>query len=200
MAKKKGASANNANNDNGDILSGETSAEANKQTFSFECVAVIIAALTQKGGRANSKVFEVMNKVEGLKTLSGYEHQFRAVKQRAQEIAAKYDVIATQPPPKPTTPIAIPGAITKEENDSVPFKKGTTRGKRRKCPLHPRLYRNFAALTYGYLAHGKRTLDEFSPPPPKKAKSSSSSDDGPDYSAAPRDVDSFENLFNIDDI
>jgi hypothetical protein len=53
--------------------------------FSFEVIAALIAA---SGVTVGTKHFELMAKVDSSRTVSGYEHLFRAAKKRASEIQA----------------------------------------------------------------------------------------------------------------
>lgn len=56
------------------------------QTFSFEIVSCLLAALSESGATVGAKHYAMMAKIDGTKSQSGYEHMFRAVKARAKEI------------------------------------------------------------------------------------------------------------------
>lgn len=62
--------------------------KANTQTFTFEEVAALLGALKHDGVTVGSKHYATMSKIEQVRTQSGYEHLFRKVKKRAEEIAA----------------------------------------------------------------------------------------------------------------
>lgn len=56
------------------------------QTFSFDIVACLLAAMADSGTVVGAKQYALMAKIDGSKTASGYEHMFRAAKNRAKEI------------------------------------------------------------------------------------------------------------------
>ena len=56
------------------------------KTFSFDFVACLLAALSESGATVGAKHYQIMNKFDSSRTVSGYEHLFRPVKARAKEI------------------------------------------------------------------------------------------------------------------
>ena len=60
----------------------------NTQTFSFETVAVLVAVLKDKGGNLGMKEYELMASLDSSRTASGFDHLFRKVKNRANELIA----------------------------------------------------------------------------------------------------------------
>ena len=61
------------------------------QTFSFETVAVLVATLISKGGTLGMEDYKFMSSLDGTRGASSFDHQFRKVKARAQELKAKMD-------------------------------------------------------------------------------------------------------------
>ncbi|KAI6796299.1 hypothetical protein KC332_g12612 [Hortaea werneckii] len=57
--------------------------------FSFETVATIVAALQSQGKSLGNREYALMAELDGTRTASSFEHSFRAVKKRAQEISKK---------------------------------------------------------------------------------------------------------------
>lgn len=57
-----------------------------KTIFSFETVAALVAALNSKGGTLGMKDYELMASLDGSRTASSFDHQFRKVKTRAKEL------------------------------------------------------------------------------------------------------------------
>ncbi|KAI7187221.1 hypothetical protein KC363_g6133 [Hortaea werneckii] len=57
--------------------------------FSFETVATIVAALQSQGKPLGNREYALMAELDGTRTASSFEHSFRAVKKRAQEISKK---------------------------------------------------------------------------------------------------------------
>lgn len=64
-------------------MSGE---KTNTQTFSFETVAVLVAVLKDKGATLGMKDYELMASLDGTRSASGFDHLFRKVKGRANEL------------------------------------------------------------------------------------------------------------------
>lgn len=62
------------------------SAEKNTQTFSFDTVAVLVAVIKDKGGSLGMKDYERMASLDGSRGASGFDHLFRKVKSRANEL------------------------------------------------------------------------------------------------------------------
>lgn len=71
------------------------------QTFSFDTVAVLVAMLMKQGGSVGMAQYERMSSLDGKRTASSFDHQFRKVKNRAKEINAKYE---GGDAPSPVTP------------------------------------------------------------------------------------------------
>ncbi|KAI7489141.1 hypothetical protein KC351_g1559 [Hortaea werneckii] len=63
--------------------------EKEKKSFSFETVATIVAALQSQGKALGNKEYELMAELDGTRSASSFEHSFRSVKKRAQEISKK---------------------------------------------------------------------------------------------------------------
>jgi 3-oxoacyl-ACP reductase-like protein len=93
--------------------------KADAQTFSFDEVACMIAALNTAGVILGAKHYGLMAKLDGTRTTSSFEHKFRAVKARGKELAAELsDGTAVQATPKSKT------------------KTATSTGKKRGSTLH----------------------------------------------------------------
>lgn len=76
------------------------SAEKNTQSFSFETVAVLVAVLKDKGGNLSMKDYEQMAALDGTRSASGFDHLFRKVKSRANELLAEKNGTAPATPKK----------------------------------------------------------------------------------------------------
>ena len=63
--------------------------KAEAQTFSFQEVACMIAAMNVGGVTLGSKHYGLMAKLDGERTTSSFEHKFRAVKARGKELATE---------------------------------------------------------------------------------------------------------------
>ncbi|KAK4507224.1 hypothetical protein PRZ48_000959 [Zasmidium cellare] len=77
------------------------------QTFSFEVVACLLAAIAESGTTVGNKHYALMAKIDGTKTQSGYEHMFRAAKNKAKDIndkLAKGELDVSTSPTKSGTP------------------------------------------------------------------------------------------------
>lgn len=77
------------------------------QTFSFEVVACLLAAIAESGTTVGNKHYALMAKIDGTKTQSGYEHMFRAAKNKAKDIndkLAKGELDISTSPTKSGTP------------------------------------------------------------------------------------------------
>jgi hypothetical protein len=59
-----------------------------EQTFTFEVVSCLLAAMLEHGVILGNRHFSMMAQLDSSKTASGYEHTFRAAKARAKEINA----------------------------------------------------------------------------------------------------------------
>ncbi|SMY20566.1 unnamed protein product [Zymoseptoria tritici ST99CH_1A5] len=73
-----------------------------EQVFTFEQMSCVIAALLEKGSTLSNPTFALMKAVENTKTVSGYEHWFRAAKARAKEINENRANLDTATPLKKT--------------------------------------------------------------------------------------------------
>lgn len=80
----------------------------NAQTFSFETVAVLVAILKEKSGNLGMKDYELMASLDGTRTASGFDHMFRKVKSRANELLDAKNKGAL-----PATPVKKPAARAK---------------------------------------------------------------------------------------
>lgn len=70
--------------------------KADAQTFTFDEVACMIAAMYTAGVILGAKHYGLMAKLDGDRTPSSFEHKFRAVKARGKELATELnDGIAT---------------------------------------------------------------------------------------------------------
>jgi hypothetical protein len=98
-----------------------------EQTFTFEVVSCLLAAMLEHGVILGNRHFSMMAQLDSSKTASGYEHTFRAAKARAKEINASKggeDGVAT-----PT------GRKTKAPAATTPQTGGTS-GKKRGMIVH----------------------------------------------------------------
>jgi hypothetical protein len=78
--------------------------KAEAQTFTFDEVACMIAAMNTAGVVLGAKHYGLMAKLDGTRTTSSFEHKFRAVKARGKELATELnDGTAVQKTPKSTT-------------------------------------------------------------------------------------------------
>ncbi|KAK1073222.1 hypothetical protein LTR74_001931 [Friedmanniomyces endolithicus] len=59
------------------------------QTFSFETVAVLVAALERGGVKLGMSHYTLMASLAGNRTASSFDHGFRKVKARARELAGQ---------------------------------------------------------------------------------------------------------------
>jgi len=101
-------------------------ANTSNQTFSFEVVACLLAAMAESGVTVGSKYYTVMSQIDPARSSSGYEHHFRKVKARAKEIN---DMIASGDiKPAAVTP-SKKGEGSKAGTPASGTKKGTKRGK-----------------------------------------------------------------------
>lgn len=75
--------------------------KAEATTFTFQEVACMIAAMNAGGVTLGAKHYNLMAKLDGERTASGFEHKFRAVKARGKELAGDLnDETATPKAPK----------------------------------------------------------------------------------------------------
>lgn len=63
--------------------------KAEAQTFSFETMACVLAVMDGKGATLGTKAYELMATLDGNRSASAFQHQFRAVKHRGKELAAE---------------------------------------------------------------------------------------------------------------
>ncbi|KAI7544313.1 hypothetical protein KC331_g6886 [Hortaea werneckii] len=61
--------------------------DKDNKTFTFETVATVVAALQSKGKTLGNREYELMAELDGTRSASSFEHSFRAVEKRAQEIS-----------------------------------------------------------------------------------------------------------------
>ncbi|KAK5677533.1 hypothetical protein LTS10_010105 [Elasticomyces elasticus] len=64
-------------------MAGDTPANA---AISFETAAVLVAAIEKDGTKLSMKHFQMMAELDGSRTKSSFEHEFRKIKQKAREI------------------------------------------------------------------------------------------------------------------
>ena len=75
--------------------------KAEAQTFTFDEVACMIAAMNTAGVILGAKHYGLMAKLDGTRTTSSFEHKFRAVKARGKELATELsDGTAVQATPE----------------------------------------------------------------------------------------------------
>lgn len=82
------------------------------QVFTFETMACVLAVMDAKGATLGNKAYDLMAKVDGKRSASAFQHQFRAVKGRSKELVAELgDEGSTPKTPKSTkkTPTASTG-------------------------------------------------------------------------------------------
>lgn len=63
--------------------------KAEAQTFTFDEVACMIAAMNSAGVVLGAKHYALMAKLDGSRTTSSFEHKFRSVKARGKELATE---------------------------------------------------------------------------------------------------------------
>jgi hypothetical protein len=94
--------------------------KAEVQTFSFETMACVLAVMDAKGATLGTKAYELMATLDGNRSASAFQHQFRAVKHRGKELASDLTGETATPTPKtPKTPKAAKKpatASTKKRN------------------------------------------------------------------------------------
>ncbi len=71
-------------------------------TFSFETVAVLVAALERGGVKLGMSHYTLMASLAGNRTASSFDHGFRKVKARARELAEQEGGGGGTPGPTPT--------------------------------------------------------------------------------------------------
>ena len=59
---------------------------AESQSFDFETIAVVLYAMLETGTGLGEKHYAMMSAIDGKRTKSAFEHQFRKVKARAKEL------------------------------------------------------------------------------------------------------------------
>lgn len=67
------------------------------RSFTFETMACVLAVLESKGATLSGKAYDLMAQLDGKRTTAAFQHQFRAVKTRAKELAAQLDGGAAVP-------------------------------------------------------------------------------------------------------
>jgi hypothetical protein len=79
--------------------------KAEAQSFSFETMACVLAVMDAKGATLGTKAYELMATLDGNRSSSAFQHQFRAVKHRGKELASQLGSDTATPTPKtPKTP------------------------------------------------------------------------------------------------
>jgi hypothetical protein len=97
-------------------------AKADAPVFTAETVACMIAVMELKGATLGIKAYEMMAKLDGTRSASGFEHQFRAVKARGKVLAADLSKESATPTPKtPRTPKTVkkPSTASAEKRSSI---------------------------------------------------------------------------------
>ena len=78
--------------------------KAEAQTFTFETMACVLAVMEAKGATLGNKAYDLMSELDGKRSASSFQHQFRAVKNRGKElVAALGDDAPAAKTPKSTT-------------------------------------------------------------------------------------------------
>ncbi|KAH9828030.1 hypothetical protein Tdes44962_MAKER02580 [Teratosphaeria destructans] len=93
-------------------------------SFSFDTVAVLVAVLNQKGVSIGMKEFKMMSALDGERGASSFDHQFRAVKKRANELKAQLGDGAQASPAKATPRKGGKKAAGGEEETPASKKRG----------------------------------------------------------------------------
>lgn len=57
-----------------------------EQTFNFETMAVVLYCVLESGVTLGDKHYQMMSAVDGDRSASAFQHQFRKVKARAKEL------------------------------------------------------------------------------------------------------------------
>lgn len=87
------------------------------QGFTFETMACVLAVMDGKGANLGNKAYDLMAKLDGKRSASSFQHQFREVKKRGKELAAELgDDNATPKAPK-STKKATPGTGKKRGSE-----------------------------------------------------------------------------------
>jgi len=69
--------------------------KAEGQTFTYETMACVLAVMEANGATLGNKAYELMSKLDGERSASAFQHQFRAVKNRGKELVASLQDGAT---------------------------------------------------------------------------------------------------------
>lgn len=88
------------------------------QVFTFEEMACTIAAMEVSGVTLGNKVYDLMATMDGNRTASGYQHKFRAVKNRAKELAATLKGESATPKSKKSPKKRTPASSKKRDSTS----------------------------------------------------------------------------------
>jgi 2-methylaconitate cis-trans-isomerase PrpF len=62
--------------------------KAEAQVFTFETMACVLAVMDAKGATLGNKAYDLMAKLDGNRSASAFQHQFRAVKNRGKELVS----------------------------------------------------------------------------------------------------------------
>jgi hypothetical protein len=95
--------------------------KAEAQSFSFETMACVLAVMDAKGATLGTKAYELMATLDGNRSSSAFQHQFRAVKHRGKELASQLGSDTATPTPKtPKTPkTAKPTTASAKKRNSM---------------------------------------------------------------------------------
>lgn len=91
-----------------------------EKSISTEAVAVLCAAVLANGGTIGGTQYKMMSAVDGKRTASSFEHQFRAIIKRAREIKDTMGTTGVQP----VTPKASRSRSTTQSSRSGGKKRG----------------------------------------------------------------------------
>lgn len=96
-------------------------------TFTFDTVACLVAAMTESGMVLGNRHYDHMAKLDGKRTASSFEHQFRKIKARAKELGGGNGDAKATATASPTTKAATPrkksaGAQKAVEGSDTPAK------------------------------------------------------------------------------
>jgi hypothetical protein len=93
--------------------------KAEAQTFTFQEVACMIAAMNAGGVTLGAKYYNLMAKLDGERTASGFEHKFRAVKARGKELAGELADGTPAPPKTPKSRMKTAATSTSKKRGST---------------------------------------------------------------------------------
>jgi len=93
-------------------------ASTTEKSFSFETVAVLCCIILKNGGTIGGAQYDMMSALDGKRTASGFQHEFRAVLKRGKELKESTDKDGAPPPVTPKTT-----RVTKDKTSKTSAKK-----------------------------------------------------------------------------